>query len=201
MKNNEKVKTQKLNKTARILLWVVFAVYCAGLLWMLYFSRDYRHGYSFSEYISAFSNFIPFHTIFHYLRIAFLGSLEFIWLCIWNLMGNLVMLFPLGILLPCLFRRLDRLWKVVIVVTVTVILIELAQLIFRVGVVDIDDLILNLSGAMIGYAVLKIPPLARVLRKTDLLPPRRFSKREQRRAARKAEKSEEKREERQCSLK
>lgn len=180
---------------------MVFAVYCAGLLWMLYFSRDYRHGYSFSEYISAFSNFIPFHTIFHYLRIAFLGSLEFIWLCIWNLMGNLVMLFPLGILLPCLFGRLDRLWRVVIVVTVTVIHIELAQLIFRVGVVDIDDLILNLSGAMIGYAVLRIPPLARVLRKIDLLPPRRFSKREQRRAARKAEKSEEKREERQCSLK
>jgi glycopeptide antibiotics resistance protein len=108
-------------------------------------------------------------------------------------MGNLVMLLPLGAVLPCLFRCIDRFWKVVITVTVTIILIELAQLILRVGVIDIDDLILNLSGAMIGYAILKIPPIARGLRAIGALPER------DEKAAEKTEEKEEK--ERQYTLK
>ena len=177
------------------MLWGLFAFYCGVLVWMLYLSRDYRGGYTLSEYISRFSNFIPFKTVFHYAKIAATGSLEFIGLFLWNIMGNLVMLLPLGAVLPCLFGRIDRFWKVVITVTVTVILIELAQLILRVGVIDVDDLILNLSGAMIGYAILKIPPLARSLRAIGALPPRQET------TAKKAEKKEDKTEERQYANK
>jgi glycopeptide antibiotics resistance protein len=183
----------KNNKITRAVLWGLFVVYCGILVWMLYLSRDYRGGYTFGEYISRFSNFIPFKTVFHYAKIASTGSLEFIGLFLWNIMGNLVMLLPLGAVLPCLFRRIDRFWKVVITVTVTIILIELAQLILRVGVIDIDDLILNLSGAMIGYAILKIPPLSRGLRAIGALPER------DEKAAEKTEEKEEK--ERQYTLK
>jgi glycopeptide antibiotics resistance protein len=183
----------KNNKITRAVLWGLFVVYCGILVWMLYLSRDYRGGYTFGEYISRFSNFIPFKTVFHYAKIASTGSLEFIGLFLWNIMGNLVMLLPLGAVLPCLFRRIDRFWKVVITVTVTIILIELAQLILRVGVIDIDDLILNLSGAMIGYAILKIPPIARGLRAIGALPER------DEKVAEKTEEKEEK--ERQYTLK
>lgn len=202
MKNTENTRTQdkKKNKIARGALWALFAIYCGVLLWMLFISRSYRHGYSFSEYLSIYSNFIPFDTILHYAWISTLGSLEFFWLSVWNIMGNLFMLFPLGVMLPCVFPRLDRLWKIVLVVTGTVVLIELAQLIFRVGVVDIDDLILNLSGAMIGYATLKIPPLCRALRAIDILPPKRVSAKKQNRKDSQGS-EEEKLEERQCTLK
>jgi glycopeptide antibiotics resistance protein len=183
----------KNNKITRAVLWGLFVVYCGILVWMLYLSRDYRGGYTFGEYISRFSNFIPFKTVFHYAKIASTCSLEFIGLFLWNIMGNLVMLLPLGAVLPCLFRRIDRFWKVVITVTVTIILIELAQLILRVGVIDIDDLILNLSGAMIGYAILKIPPIARGLRSIGALPER------DEKASEKTEEKEEK--ERQYTLK
>ena len=192
MKKTEKQKN-KNNRITRAVLWGLFVVYCGILVWMLYLSRDYRGGYTFGEYISRFSNFIPFKTVFHYAKIASTGSLEFIGLFLWNIMGNLVMLLPLGAVLPCLFRRIDRFWKVVITVTITVILIELAQLILRVGVVDIDDLILNLSGAMIGYAILKIPPIARGLRAIGALPER------DEKVAEKTEEKEEK--ERQYTLK
>ncbi len=192
MKKTENYQN-KNNRITRAVLWGLFAVYCGILVWMLYLSRDYRGGYTFGEYISRFSNFIPFKTVFHYAKIAATGSFEFIGLFLWNIMGNLVMLLPLGAVLPCLFRRIDRFWKVVITVTITVILIELAQLILRVGVVDIDDLILNLSGAMIGYAILKIPPLSRGLRAIGALPKGEDKK---------AEKTEEKEEkERQYTLK
>ena len=192
VKKTEKQKN-KNNRITRAVLWGLFAVYCGVLLWMLYLSRDYRGGYTFGEYISRFSNFIPFKTVVHYAKIAATGSFEFIGLFLWNIMGNLVMLLPLGAVLPCLFKRIDRFWKVVITVTVTVILIELAQLILRVGVVDIDDLILNLSGAMIGYAILKIPPIAKGLRAIGALPER------DEKAAEKTEEKEEK--ERQYTLK
>lgn len=194
MKSIDNDKKQTKNKRARLVLWVIFTAYCAALLWMLYFSRSYRHGYSINEYIREFSNFIPFHTVVHYLRIAALGSAEFVGLFLWNIGGNLIMLLPLGALLPCLFFKLDRLWKIALSVTGTVILIELAQLIFRVGVVDIDDLILNLAGAMIGYALLKIPALSGALRAADILPPRR-EKQDGRRE------KDKKKEERQCVTK
>ena len=195
MKKTENQKN-KNNRITRAVLWGLFAVYCGVLLWMLYLSRDYRGGYTFGEYISRFSNFIPFNTVVHYAKIAATGSFEFIGLFLWNIMGNLVMLLPLGAVLPCLFRRIDRFWKVVITVTVTVILIELAQLILRVGVVDIDDLILNLSGAMIGYAILKIPPVAKGLRAIGALP-----QRQEKTAEKTEEKEDDKEKERQYTLK
>ena len=65
----------------------------------------------------------------------------------------------------------------------------------RVGVVDIDDLILNLSGAMIGYAILKIPPISRGLRAIGALPQK------EEKTAKKAEKKEDKTEERQYANK
>ena len=172
VKNTQNDQT-KNNRIARAVLWSLFAIYCGILLWMLYLGRDFRSGYSFSEYISAFSNFIPFKTVYHYARLAATGSLEFIGLFLWNIMGNLLMLLPLGAVLPCLFKRIDRFWKVVVTVTVTVMLIELGQLVLRVGVIDVDDLILNLSGAMIGYAIIKIPPISRGLVKIGALYPRR----------------------------
>lgn len=176
MKNKEinPKDEKKINKkTSRTVLWVVFAIYCLGLAWVLFLSREIRHGYTFVEYISKFSNFVPFRTIFHYANISTIGSLEFIGLSIWNVIGNLIMLLPLGAMLPCLFKHVDRFWKVVLVVIGTVVTIECAQLLLRVGVVDVDDLILNLSGAMIGYAIIKIPPISRGLLKIGVLHPRR----------------------------
>lgn len=182
MKNTERKPNRENRIISRCVLWGVFAIYCGVLVWMLFLSRSFRRGYSFSEYINAFSNFIPFNTVFHYAKIATLGSLEFIKLSLWNVMGNLVMLLPLGIFIPCLFRGIDRLWKVVITVTGVVVLIELAQLLFRVGVIDVDDLILNLSGAMIGYSLLKIPPISRALRAIDILPPQRIREKKSKKA-------------------
>ncbi len=73
-----------------------------------------------------------------------------------NIVGNLLLFAPLGVLLPLLFNRLERpsalLWRAGAIS----LLIEGTQFITRARAVDIDDVILNTTGAMIGlgfYAV------------------------------------------------
>ena len=71
-----------------------------------------------------------------------------------NIAGNLCMFIPTGILLPILYKKLDSFWKVVLVGMSMSLLIELSQLAWcPTSVTDIDDLILNTLGAIIGYGI------------------------------------------------
>lgn len=89
-------------------------------------------------------NFIPFVGMLDILRE---GDTFYI---VVNLLGNLVMFLPLGFLLPLLCPRLRRFWKVSLWGLGTSLLIECSQLFLSRGT-DMDDLILNTAGAMLGY--------------------------------------------------
>jgi glycopeptide antibiotics resistance protein len=73
-----------------------------------------------------------------------------------QVIGNLVMLLPLGIYVPLLFPKLSGFFRVFIICLLVSISIELMQLITNVRSTDIDDVILNTSGAIVGYGVYKI---------------------------------------------
>jgi glycopeptide antibiotics resistance protein len=92
-------------------------------------------------------NMIPFRTLAIYWRN--LGS-EF-WLR--NLFGNLALLLPLGLLGPIAFPALDRWLRVALVALLVSAAIELTQLAVPDRSADIDDVIVNVAGALIGYAV------------------------------------------------
>jgi len=66
------------------------------------------------------------------------------------------MLLPLGIYIPLLFPKLSGFFKVFIICLLTSVSIELMQLITNVRSTDIDDVILNTSGAVVGYMVYKV---------------------------------------------
>jgi glycopeptide antibiotics resistance protein len=73
-----------------------------------------------------------------------------------NLLGNIFAFCPLGLLLPLLFKRCDRL-KVTFLISLGVsLIIEIVQLIFYLGTCDIDDLILNVLGSLLGYGVYRL---------------------------------------------
>jgi glycopeptide antibiotics resistance protein len=93
-------------------------------------------------------NLIPFHTLAIYWRN--LGS-EF-WMR--NLLGNLALLLPLGLLGPIAFPALDRWWRVALLALLVSSAIELTQLAVPDRSADIDDVIVNVTGALIGYAIL-----------------------------------------------
>lgn len=69
-----------------------------------------------------------------------------------NIIGNIIMFMPMGFLLPLLFSNLDCLKKTVAIGFGTSLLIEFTQL-FLIRATDIDDLILNTLGTMLGYLV------------------------------------------------
>lgn len=70
-----------------------------------------------------------------------------------NLIGNTAMFIPLGIVWPSVFRKLNTHAKVIAAGFCASLCIEVVQLPFYDRASDIDDLILNTTGFVIGYGI------------------------------------------------
>ena len=70
-----------------------------------------------------------------------------------NLVGNVAMFIPGGVLMPLLYPKLNRFWKVTLAGALLSACIELAQLPFASRATDVDDLILNTACCAIGYGL------------------------------------------------
>ena len=68
-----------------------------------------------------------------------------------NLLGNIVAFIPYGMLLPLLAHNQRKFYRVVLLSFDFSLLVELVQLVSKVGSFDVDDLILNTIGGAIGY--------------------------------------------------
>ena len=101
-------------------------------------------------------NVLPFASIFPTLASKDMSSI------IRLLGGNILMFIPLGYLIPITLRKKDRFSKVVLLGLISSVIIELLQLIisYLVGygyrIVDIDDIILNTVGTMLGFLIYKL---------------------------------------------
>ena len=80
-----------------------------------------------------------------------------------NVIGNVAMFIPSGIVLPIVYKRLDSFVKVILAGGGISLCIEIIQLPFSVRASDVDDLILNTVGVMLGYGIYA---LIRCLRRT-----------------------------------
>lgn len=155
-----------MKKVVRPILWAVFGFYCLVLIYILFLNRGSRSHYSYAQYFQAFTNFIPFKTIAEYIQRYSDGYWR---LSTVNLLGNLALFVPMGMALPCLSSKLNRFWKVILAVLGMVVLLEIVQGILRVGSVDIDDVIFNVVGAMIGYGLIRLPFIYNFFKKINLI--------------------------------
>jgi len=73
---------------------------------------------------------------------------------LWLFFGNIGWFVPFGFLLPVLLKR-ESFLKVIVMGFMFSLTIESLQFIFRVGVAELDDLILNTLGTAIGYLAFK----------------------------------------------
>ena len=87
-------------------------------------------------------NWIPFVNLFDYPEIRDI---------LINVIGNTAMFLPLGIVWPSVYKKLDAHWKVISAGVGVSLCIEIFQLPFYDRVSDIDDLLLNSLGFIIGY--------------------------------------------------
>ena len=68
-----------------------------------------------------------------------------------NVVGNIVLFIPFGMLFPIISDKKRK--GVLCAAIIFSLLIEITQLLFALGSTDVDDLIFNVSGAYIGYFV------------------------------------------------
>jgi glycopeptide antibiotics resistance protein len=102
-------------------------------------------------------NLTPFKTIIQYVAAVADGNIR--GHAIRNLGGNLFLLFPFGFYLPFFVRKLTGLKAYAIIVVAFIIIIEAAQLVTMSGSMDIDDFLLNFTGAIIGFLICKHTPI------------------------------------------
>ena len=136
-------------KQIRLLCRVLFALYIAGLVYFLFFAemldrtgieRSYRY------------NLIPFREIRRFIVYAdLLGPMA----VISNLFGNIVIFMPFGFLVPILGRKKRNFWFTSLLSFALSLAVECIQLVTRTGCFDVDDMILNTSGGILGYLMLK----------------------------------------------
>ena len=135
---------------ARYVLFALFAVYAIALFILLLVRTPFDESVSYSSLIKP----VPFETIRSQLRYArYSHSGNLVRYGVKNLIGNAFLFLPMGIFLPCIFKKLRRVYKTVPIIMLAVVLVELLQLATKRGFADIDDLILNTAGAAAGYFI------------------------------------------------
>jgi glycopeptide antibiotics resistance protein len=95
-------------------------------------------------------NAVPFKTIGIYL-----DNLDSaFWVS--QLVGNLLLLLPVGLFGPLVVPWLGRWWRVILVAALASAAIEVAQFQVPDRSADVDDVLLNTLGALLGYWLLRL---------------------------------------------
>ena len=129
----------------------LFIVYSVLMLWLLFDRAGFEDGIPYWDQVSRQLNLIPFRTLRLFADLLDSGVRSYILMAVVNLGGNIIMFIPLGFLLPKVFPKLTSLPRVLLTTAAVITLVEIIQLFTLVGSCDIDDLILNATGAAIGY--------------------------------------------------
>ena len=92
-------------------------------------------------------NFVPFKTIAPLIIGQGNRLIEMV-----NLFGNIIPFMPIGLLAPLVVRSFS--WqKALVLGVVTGLTFEVMELVFRVGIFDVDDILLNALGVTAGYGL------------------------------------------------
>lgn len=100
------------------------------------------------------ANFVPLQGILKMIENASIFDDEVTQRIVFlNLAGNVLIFSPIGFTIPMLEKRLNRGWLVVFLGLSFSIVIELTQTFLILRVFDVDDLILNTLGTLLGFLV------------------------------------------------
>lgn len=152
----DQIQIRKILHYATIFL---FLFYVFQLIYMLFmapeFARDQADIYGnyrqnlHSQWMYN-TNLRPFKTIQTMLAIfknhAVSDSVAYI-----NLVGNFVAFMPFGLFLPLLFKKMRKPIIFMLSISLIIIVVEVLQLLTLTGSMDIDDYILNFTGALCFY--------------------------------------------------
>ena len=146
-------------KSRRTILKTALYLYTLWMLWLLFGRSSGLSSGNYREQLQQHLLLTPFQTIRNFLSSLRFGSLTQKRQAIINLVGNVIMFVPFGYLLPGLFPKFRSFIRFFLICLVLICLVEFLQLVTLLGVMDVDDVILNMAGFSIGYiAYCLLPP-------------------------------------------
>lgn len=137
-------------KKRRLVAGILFVSYFIVLFYFLFFSEELGRTYSERTY---HYNLIPFKEIGRFIKYREALGVNAVFL---NIVGNILAFLPFGAFLPIFSRRCRHFFPTVFYSFELSLLVELLQLVFKVGSFDVDDLLLNTIGGMLGFFLFTI---------------------------------------------
>jgi len=135
---------EKKKEVGRIFAILAFLAYLLLLAYLLFFSSTYGRtmemGYRY--------NLKPFLEIRR--GIEYIDTVGFRYVLV-NIVGNIVAFMPFGFLAPMTTERRMTIGKMFFYSFLLTLCAETLQLISKTGAFDVDDLILNTIGGILGY--------------------------------------------------
>ena len=129
------MNNRKNSNAATQLTVALFTIYLVSLVWILIF----KLGVQFSYMESRRFNLIPFRE-----ALVLNGRINF-----GEAIANVLIFVPFGIYAGILFQTWNT-WGKGMLIFIFVFLIEAFQFVFRIGAFDINDIITNTLGGMLG---------------------------------------------------
>lgn len=141
----------------------MFMIYMFAAATLLFFGSSFRRGFErrniwkaepfTKEHFKMYCNLKPLRTISMYIR-ACRSHVISVRLIVANLLGNLVVFMPCALFFPVLWEKRQKKWRFFLpTMLMMVTAVECIQFLTMVGQADIDDVILNVSGACIAFAL------------------------------------------------
>lgn len=139
MNKRERIKT--------VFLYGVFICYILFLIKLLILSRvSLLDLFNSQRTLNRSINLIPFHSITEYISGSTANLKRFAFS---NVVGNIVIFIPLGIYLP-LLKKDKRVITNLLFIFIVSLFVEIIQGLLGIGASDIDDIILNSLGGLVG---------------------------------------------------
>lgn len=139
------MSAEKKQYGLKICGYLIFIVYLLALIYFMFFSDFYGRTQVSEEY---HYNLRPFKEIIRFIK--YYKNIGFTRVML-NVAGNIVGFLPFGFFVPMLFRRARKWYAVLLFSMEFSIVIEVLQLVNKVGSCDVDDVILNTLGGILGY--------------------------------------------------
>jgi len=139
----------KSRKRIRAIGKVLFILYVGFIIWFLIFSDWYGRTGEMQEYQYNLELFKEIKRFWEYRRqVGYMAMIT-------NLFGNVIIFVPFGIFLP-MASRYRSFFSTMFAGFGLSLCVEVFQFITRVGSFDVDDLLLNTIGGIIGHIIFVI---------------------------------------------
>ncbi len=139
--------------------WVLFIAYLATLVYFMFFAESFGRDPADREYAYNLELFKEIRRFYYYRHQ--LGMKAFVL----NVLGNVAGFAPCGFFLPIVSRRGRKWYNAILLCFSLSLCIVVVQLAFKVGSFDVDDLLLNTLGGVLGYILNRIVQRERIRRK------------------------------------